>query len=316
MTPRKGKPFARALSVGRSLADEALDETAKERRARAHVLRSKRFAAAAKRPPLAIPAKTAALLSKPPGAGILLAEGDSWFNYPSNDVLRCLEREHGYDVESVAHKGDRVEDMAYSKGQFADFARSLEKLLAGGKVPRAILLSGGGNDIAGDEFAIMFNHVLSSLPRANDDIMRGVIDVRLRAAYTSIIGGITRICEHYLEQPIRIITHGYGRPVPDGRGYHGGWWFLPGPWLKPGFDAKGYERPESTGLVGDLIDRFNAMVRDVSLSAGFSHVRYIDLRDLLPNDKRYKTFWDNELHPTEHGFRLVAAEFAKAVAAP
>ena len=60
-----------------------------------------------------------------------------------------LEDEHGFDVESVAHKGDRVEDMAFSPGQLDEFSRRLEKVLRGGVVPRAILLSGGGNDLAG-----------------------------------------------------------------------------------------------------------------------------------------------------------------------
>ena len=48
---------------------------------------------------------------------VLIAEGDSWFDYPRYDILRILEDHYGYDVESVAHKGDRVEEMAYSDGQ-------------------------------------------------------------------------------------------------------------------------------------------------------------------------------------------------------
>ena len=35
----------------------------------------------------------------------------AWFDYPLQDVLRLLEDDHLYDVESVAHKGDCVEDM-------------------------------------------------------------------------------------------------------------------------------------------------------------------------------------------------------------
>jgi hypothetical protein len=46
--------------------------------------------------------------------GVLLAEGDSWFDYPLEDVLSALEL-RGYDVESVAHMGDLIEDMAYAK---------------------------------------------------------------------------------------------------------------------------------------------------------------------------------------------------------
>src|SRR5499426_46663 len=98
------------------------------------------------------PRKSRAVAGGTERAGVLLAEGDSWFDYPWHDVLRMLEDEHGYDVESVAHKGDRVEDMAFAPGQLLDFSRRLEKLLQRGTVPRAVLLSGGGNDIAGTEF--------------------------------------------------------------------------------------------------------------------------------------------------------------------
>jgi hypothetical protein len=40
---------------------------------------------------------------------VLVAEGDSWFSYPWHAVLQMLEDEYGYDVESVAHTGDRIE---------------------------------------------------------------------------------------------------------------------------------------------------------------------------------------------------------------
>src|SRR6476661_605424 len=76
---------------------------------------------------------------------VLVAEGDSWFDYPWTDVLRILEDTYLYDVESVSHKGDRIEDMAYSGGQLEEFTRRLEKLLERNAIPRAILLSGGGN---------------------------------------------------------------------------------------------------------------------------------------------------------------------------
>src|SRR6185436_4286109 len=102
-------------------------------------------------------------------------EGDSWFDYPFHDVLSDLEDRYGYDVESVAHKGDTVEDMAFSGGQLDTFARRVEKVLRSGAKPRAILLSGGGNDVAGDEFAILLNHATSSLAGINESILTGVI---------------------------------------------------------------------------------------------------------------------------------------------
>ena len=60
------------------------------------------------------PIAKAALAAAPlthASAGVLIAEGDSWFNYPFHDVLSDLEDSFGFDVESVAHRGDTVEDM-------------------------------------------------------------------------------------------------------------------------------------------------------------------------------------------------------------
>jgi hypothetical protein len=65
------------------------------------------------RPAAPLPPGIVRSLGPPVSAGTLLAEGDSWFDYPLHDVLRLLEDDFGYDVESVAHKGDRVEEMAY-----------------------------------------------------------------------------------------------------------------------------------------------------------------------------------------------------------
>jgi lysophospholipase L1-like esterase len=284
--------------------------------------RKKRTQAVAARPaprrapgPRRIPASTLRALGPRDSVGLLIAEGDSWFDYPMHDVLSMLEDDHGYDVESVAHKGDRVEDMAYSGGQFEEFARRLEKLLRQGRVPDAILLSGGGNDIGGDEFAILLNHSGSALPAINQDIVHGVIDVRLRDAYAFLISGLTEISKRYLNRPIPILTHGYDYPIPDGRGFLGGWGPLPGPWLRPGFHQKGYaDQVENAKVVRDLIDAFNEMLKQVSSAPQFQHVRYIDLRTTLAADQTYRKDWANELHPTERGFAAVTEKFANVIA--
>ena len=294
-----------AIKSGQAMAEDVMAFRAGQTRKRAATVRRMARAPGARRAPAPpkIPSRTRALLGSPVSAGVLIAEGDSWFDYPF------------YDVESVAHKGDTIEDMAHSGGQFEEFARRLEKLLRANKVPRAILLSGGGNDIAGDEFAILLNHAASSLPAINDDIVRGLIDVRLRAAYVQIISGLTKIAQTYLGRPIPIVTHGYDYALPDGRGYMGGFWLLPGPWLEPGFRKKGHvDFGKNSAVVVKLIDQFNAMLKDVSGTPGFGHVHYLNLRNTLRHDKTYKKDWGNELHPTEEGFKLVSQKFADLVA--
>jgi len=251
--------------------------------------------------------------AKPTSAGVLVAEGDSWFDYPFHDVLSQLE-DMGFDVEAVAHKGDTVEDMAYSDGQLNDFARCLDKVLRTGAKPRAILLSGGGNDVAGDEFRILLNHAGSSSAGLNESVLAGVIDQRLREAYITILSAITGVCTRRLGEPIRIVVHGYDYPIADGRGFWGGWGPLPGPWLEPGFRKKGYRlMTERDQICVALIDRFNLMLKGVAGKPPFKHVRHLDLRGTLPRGAGYKTWWANELHPTEKGFKEVTRKFAAAV---
>jgi lysophospholipase L1-like esterase len=243
-----------------------------------------------------------------------VAEGDSWFDYPLNDILRLLEDHHGYDVESVAHKGDRLEDMAYGPGQLEELARRLEKILRQNFIPKAILLSGGGNDIAGEEFGMLINHALSPVAGLNDQVISGVIDERIKFAYVTILSAITRICEQRLNGPIKILIHGYDYPVPDGRGFLGGWWILPGPWLEPGFRQKGYDDLSvRAALAKRLIDRFNDMLKGIVALPEFAHVQHVDLRNTLSSGSNYKRDWANELHPTFAGFKRVTDRFAAAI---
>jgi len=257
--------------------------------------------------------ETAKLLG-PPAGEVLVAEGDSWFDYPFHDILRLLEDEYGYEVESVAHKGDRVEEMAYAPGQLEKFVRLLEKVLRRGTVPRAVLLSGGGNDLAGREFGMILNHAASGIAGLSGKMTEALIDERVRMAYVTILSRITRVCEMRAGEAVPIVIHGYDYPVADGRGFFGGAGPLPGPWLDPGFREKGFaDREERLEIVKKLIDRFNAMLEETASLGCFGHVRYLDLRGTLRCDDRYREDWANELHPTGKGFEKVTARFAEII---
>ena len=245
--------------------------------------------------------------------GVLVAEGDSWFDYPFYDVLRELDDEFGWEVETVAHRGDAVESMAYDGAQLEDFVRSIERVVRRGQLPHAILLSGGGNDIAGDQFAMLINHRSSPVFGLNPAIIDGLITTRIRVAYTTVLSAVTAACVDLLGAPVPILLHGYDYPVADGRGVLGGFGWLPGPWLDPGFREKGYDDlAERVGIMRDLIDRFYTMLAQVAASPAFAHVTIVDLRGALSIDlvgDRYKEWWGNELHPTQKGFRKVAGLF-------
>lgn len=303
----KSSGLKQCVAIGEAMASETLKRRRKAAKTRKHALVEIK-ARASKAAALEGAAVKAAA---PESAGVLIAEGDSWFDYPLHDVLNNLEDIHGFDVESVAHKGDTIEDMAYSGGQLDEFARRVEKVLRRGIKPRAILLSGGGNDVAGDEFPLLLNHASSGVAGLNESIVTGIVDERVRDAFATILSAITAICRDQIGEPIPIIVHGYDYAVPDGRGFLGGWGPLPGPWLEPGFRRKGYvamatRRP----IVVELIDRFNEMLARLAGHAPFSHVKHLDLRGTLPTGANHRDHWADELHPSARGFEAVANKFA------
>jgi len=293
-----------AFAAGNRLAEQILRDRRAALRRRAKAIRNQPARVLGIGAPAV--AKKFVDAAGPAGIATLVAEGDSWFNYPGKDVLGALH-DLGYDIEHVARPGDLIESMAYLPGELADFARVLEKLAHRRIRPKAVLLSGGGNDVAGDQFHMLLDHVASKRPGLNEDVVRGVIDVRVRNAYDSIITAMTRLCREIIDDknPIPILLHGYGNPVPDGRGFLGGALLLPGPWLRPGFHQKGFkDQDANTATMEMLIARFNTMLDAVA--KGFPHVHHVDVRSALQNGPNYRQWWANELHPKDRGFDAVA----------
>jgi hypothetical protein len=246
-------------------------------------------------------------------AGFVVAAGDSWFDYPLHDVLTLLEDEHGYNTESAASAGASIESMAYRDGQLDSLARCIEKVKAHGAVPKAVLLSGGGDDIAGDEFGMLLNNATSPIAGWNDEIVDAVLNNRILTAYKTMIVAINTLCKNQFQMVLPILFHGYDYPVPDGRGFLGGWPF-PGPWLEPGFREKLFpDLTTNVGLMHTIIDRFNEMLAKLAQDGSFPNLHYVDVRNTLStvlSDDAYQDWWANELHPTKKGFEAVTNKFA------
>jgi hypothetical protein len=304
------------MAIGRELAEQVL--------ARRKIARARRAEALAAHP---APTEMRVEMTTPAGlapavrrqtAGFLLAAGDSWFDYPLHDVLKLLEDHYGYNVESAAHSGDPVESMAYQGGQIDKFARCLEKVTDQGGVPKAVLLSGGGDDIAGNEFGMLLNSARSNISGWNDEVVDGVINRRIATALKTMFSSITVICQRQIGAAPPLLVHGYDYPVPDGRGFLGGWPF-PGPWLEPGFREKLFaDLAAAAALMREIIDRFNTMLVALVSDPALSNVHYINLRGTLSSvldGDAYQEWWANELHPTEKGFSAIADKFAAELGA-
>lgn len=243
-----------------------------------------------------------------PFAGFLIAEGDSWLNYPIFDeITEKLEDDHAYSIESAARWGDTADNILYTHGgDGKQIVKVFEKVKKDGHVPRAILLSCGGNDIAGDRFIHLLNHKNSPQPGLNQPIVDAVF-TRLGATIAGVVGLLKQLGTQHFNKDVPVVLHGYGYSVPDGRGFLDSSWFS-GPWLAPAFKEKGYsDVADRVAITATLIDRFNAIMQ--TIANGVPNVVYVNARPFLSNvlaNNRYQDDWSNELHPTGDGFRKVA----------
>lgn len=243
---------------------------------------------------------------------VIVAEGDSWFDYSlaGLDIIDCLKKFFGYRIHNVAKGGDTLDNMAWGTGYNDNWVRKStpleETLLAVRKYkPRVVLLSGGGNDLAGSELLSFLNHKGSGLKAIRQPYTDFMLKNYFRNAFEEIIHSIWNI-----DSSINIITHGYGYAVPDGRAVVRflGLSFV-GPWLRPALTAKGYDnKNEREKIIWELIDIFNDMLGELANDDEQKRIHYINLRSSLKLED-----WENELHLKNSAYRRVAGIFDKVI---
>jgi len=235
----------------------------------------------------------------------LVAEGDSWFDYPPGlDILDQLKRNYGYKIDRHARHGDTLENMTYGIEYSGNFQRESPQLIRTLQAirdykPRIVLFSGGGNDIAGKEFDSFFNHKDSGLQVLREDFARYIFFTFYKKCYVHMMESVWRI-----DPTIHIISHGYGDAIPDGRSVINimGIRFI-GPWLRPAFTRKNVlNRLEAEAVIKKLIGLFNDLLKQLDDENANFH--YLDLR---PHIQRQD--WVNELHLSSDAYKRVAAIF-------
>jgi hypothetical protein len=257
-----------------------------------------------------------------PFQGYLVLEGDSWFDYPVFDeVTEVLRDDFNYKTRSAAHQGDTAQEIAYLPKQLSEFEAVFQDLADDKHVARAILLSCGGNDVM-DALSALMNAKGSGAPIWHPAVVQAVIHEQLPLAIAALIGRAVGLSEQYFHQKRPVLLHGYGNPVPDGRGFKILATFA-GPWMKPVFTRKGYvsadEQPlaelqANADAMAELMAVFNdtvlpAIAAAANLKFGATVVHYVDVRPAVSStltDEQYRRDWGNELHPTAAGFRQVA----------
>ncbi|MQQ99193.1 SGNH/GDSL hydrolase family protein [Glaciimonas soli] len=237
----------------------------------------------------------------------LIAQGDSWFDYPlpvpvinQSDIVAHLKRLPAMvpEVLSVAQYGESAEDMLGVKKIHDLFDQFNDP--ANGKFD-AILFSGGGNDLVGNQFRLWLNDALA----ANDDPANGLNDSRIAAIFGVVRAGYEdlMLARDKVDPTIPIFAHSYDFAIPSGIGI-----VCVGPWLRLGLDDRGWTNQIfARTIVKDLLLQFNSMLDDFAADPANNFV-HVQTQGTLSD-----TQWANELHPTPIGFAAITAKFVDAL---
>jgi len=245
------------------------------------------------------------------GAGepVLVAEGDSWFDYlPGTDIIDCLKKFHNFRIKSFADAGDTLENMIYGSEYGSGFSPKpcqfqlvLEAIAR--LQPKAFLFSGGGNDIAGSEFEAYLDHAGTQRP---DCLRQAYVDHMFRY--------FEEMLQYMIDQVLAaspqttIIMHGYAPPLPSGRGVQFLGFKFAGPWLRPALAKKRIaDFAKGAAIVAKLINLYNEMLK--RLATRNSRFLHADLRFMVnpQND------WVNELHLRNSAYARVSDHIAAMI---
>jgi hypothetical protein len=243
---------------------------------------------------------------------MILAHGDSWFNYPLNgnrvelpirdtDIIAHLRKMGSPPpkILNLSHFGDATTDeMGLAKQKRLIKALTTpENWLERG--PDVILFSGGGNDIAGDPFCIYLNYKTadSYTPGLDPDRFAGRL-ASVKASYLDLF-----LFRDRYAKGVPIFGHGYddARPMNP----HSP---CTGPWMKPSLNFTGWNDDEGAAILLDALTRFRRVLTDLEGSP-----KNYDFTVVRTEGTLAKSDWANELHPYPPGFAELAQRFLSSL---
>lgn len=240
-----------------------------------------------------------------------LALGDSWFEYPldgnnpsfSNTAiiaqLGLVGNPPPVILNYALHGQPTTAVLSYRNQQrIVDVASNPDDWLNG--APDAILVSMGGDDIVGDQFAIYLDYEGSGL-----DVERfeGAVD-SVRASYLDLFA-----LRDIVAPEAPIFAHCYDYAIPNGAAP-----ICAGPWLLPSLEFSGYDANQGLAIVSTMIDGFAAVLQQLAADKK-NNFTLIDTRNTLQRVAFTQDGWANELHPYPTGFALLAQKFLAALEA-
>lgn len=240
-----------------------------------------------------------------------LAIGDSWFEYPldgngpsfentaivAQSQLGSMGNPPPQILNQALHGQATTAVLSYENQQkmICVLQDSDQWLNEQTGLPDAILVSGGGDDLVGDQFAIYIDYGGGGL---NAQRFQGVLS-SVQASYMDLFAFRDRFAGG-----LPIIGHCYDYAIPNG--VHPV--CVPTGWLQPSLTFAGYDYNAGLAIVSEMIDKFYAMLAALAGDPK-NNFFVIDTRRTLARDASQPNGWANEIHPYFSGFTAVASKF-------
>jgi V8-like Glu-specific endopeptidase len=219
----------------------------------------------------------------------VVAEGDSWFQYPFllQDIIDHLMDEEDLAVLCFSEAGDLLSNMV-AKGEFYG---PLERENAS-----VFLISGGGNDLVEGQGLRRYLHPYSA-QRVPQDYLKPEYKLFAQTIANSYAALFRRVLRQ--RQNIQIICHAYSYAVPNPR--RGKW--LGRPMAELGIEDAALQAE----IIRLIVDDLNRAVKEQAEAAG-DRVTFLDLRQKVPADG-----WYDEFHPTSQWYGELAKRFVESI---
>ena len=237
-------------------------------------------------------------LSAGANASMLLI-GDSWFWYPADNIA--------FEV-SAALPAQTLVVVGYNGAEAADWSGKYRKDIdfgfkMYGKGVQALMLSGGGNDIAGmSDFMRLLKDDCSKAQNHLECFREG----QPYALIAKIMGAYREVTLRFRawNSTAPVVMHNYDYAWPTGKGVFG-----PADWLKAPMDKA--KVPKDAKLRRDifreLLDQLRVAQLALKKEKSLGTLVAVRSAGTMPDEPTgFERWWANELHPTPQGFKLLA----------
>lgn len=236
-----------------------------------------------------------------PQRTLMVSEGDSWFQHPT--VTETIDHlSLYYNIYSRGAAGDEMRGYMMS-GDFINAIEDIKREYPDRSL-RFFLISGGGNDILGEQFQhfVLPYAEVSEEPEGESPkrFLSPLFFDELEAVMALYRMVLSRMRTDHSD--VHIITHGYDYVWPKGVEEKGMSW-LGTPMSKAGIVREG----DRKAIVDYLIDEFNSRLAEV-VDDYADIATHLDLRGTV---KQYQ--WYDEIHPNSEGYQNIALKYVQLI---